>query len=165
MRGGAAVYPAALVRRPAAKRKNPGPGRSLYSRPKILRKLPGALIKDREEFERLFDAAVKKACLKLPAPARKAVITALSERDETAAICRDKDGSPEPDSELRDTESVPLPVGEDSVDVDDVPTSVRSFFAREVLPHVPDAWIDTAKRDQKDGKVGLVGYEINFNLS
>ena len=30
-------------------------------------------------------------------------------------------------------------------------------------PHVPDAWIDTAKRDLKDGHVGLVGYEINFN--
>ena len=30
-------------------------------------------------------------------------------------------------------------------------------------PHVPDAWIDTDKRDPKDGKVGLVGYEINFN--
>jgi type I restriction enzyme M protein len=40
---------------------------------------------------------------------------------------------------------------------------VRTFFAREVLPHVPDAWIDTARRDQRDGKVGLVGYEINFN--
>jgi len=32
-----------------------------------------------------------------------------------------------------------------------------------VRPHVPDAWIDTAKRDLKDGHVGLVGYEINFN--
>ena len=30
-------------------------------------------------------------------------------------------------------------------------------------PHVPDAWIDTGKRDPKDGQVGLVGYEINFN--
>jgi type I restriction enzyme M protein len=40
---------------------------------------------------------------------------------------------------------------------------VREFFDREVLPHVPDAWIDRAKRDDKDGLVGLVGYEINFN--
>jgi hypothetical protein len=32
-----------------------------------------------------------------------------------------------------------------------------------VKPHVPDAWIDTARRDEKDGEVGLVGYEINFN--
>ena len=41
--------------------------------------------------------------------------------------------------------------------------SVEAFFAREVLPHVSDAWIDTAKRDPKDKQVGLVGYEINFN--
>ena len=31
------------------------------------------------------------------------------------------------------------------------------------MPHVPDAWIDTTKRDLKDGQVGVVGYEINFN--
>jgi type I restriction enzyme M protein len=41
--------------------------------------------------------------------------------------------------------------------------SVEAFFEREVKPHVPDAWIDTSKRDPKDGQVGLVGYEINFN--
>ncbi len=28
---------------------------------------------------------------------------------------------------------------------------------------MPDAWIDTSRRDEKDGKVGVVGYEINFN--
>ncbi|MCH8268550.1 MAG: SAM-dependent DNA methyltransferase, partial [Acidobacteria bacterium] len=41
--------------------------------------------------------------------------------------------------------------------------SIESFFEREVKPHVPDAWIDTNKRDEKDGEVGIVGYEINFN--
>ena len=41
--------------------------------------------------------------------------------------------------------------------------SVEEFFAREVVPHVPDAWIDESKRDRKDGEVGIVGYEINFN--
>jgi type I restriction enzyme M protein len=40
---------------------------------------------------------------------------------------------------------------------------VELFFNREVKPHVPDAWIDTDRRDAKDGQVGLVGYEINFN--
>ena len=40
---------------------------------------------------------------------------------------------------------------------------VETFFEREVKPHVPDAWIDTTRRDPQDGKVGLVGYEINFN--
>lgn len=41
--------------------------------------------------------------------------------------------------------------------------SIELFFEREVKPHVADAWIGTDKRDPKDGKVGLVGYEINFN--
>jgi len=94
---------------------------------------------------------VKKAGVKLLAPATKAVLSALAERDETAAICRDEAGSPEADPELRDTESVPLA------------ESVEAYFDREVRPHVPDAWIDTSKRDPKDGQVGLVGYEINFN--
>jgi type I restriction enzyme M protein len=49
------------------------------------------------------------------------------------------------------------------VDVAGLSQSVREFFEREVKPHVPDAWIDTSKRDLKDGKVGIVGYEINFN--
>ncbi|MGH8682859.1 MAG: hypothetical protein ACREVS_06270 [Burkholderiales bacterium] len=40
---------------------------------------------------------------------------------------------------------------------------MRAFFEREVKPHVPDAWIDTSKCDPKGGRVGLIGYEINFN--
>ncbi|CAN5690928.1 class I SAM-dependent DNA methyltransferase [soil metagenome] len=136
----------------------------------LLRALPNTFHKDRAVFERILDAAIKKAGVKLPPPARKAVLSALSERDETAAICRDKVGSPEPDPELRDTESVPLfrdeggrMKDEDPVDAEGVPASVRGFFDREVKPHVPDAWIDTGKRDRGDGQVGLVGYEINFN--
>lgn len=129
----------------------------------LLRKLPGELIKDREEFLDVIEAAAKKAGLKLPAPIIKAILVALSERDETAAICRDKDGNPEPDPELRDTESVPLAAGPDPADTQGIPASVQAFFEREVKPHVPDAWIDTNRRDAKDGLVGLVGYEINFN--
>ena len=99
----------------------------------------------------MLDEALKRADLKLPAPAKRAVLNALSERDETAAICRGRNGEPEPDPELRDTERVPLT------------ESVQDFLEREVRPHVPDAWIDVSKRDLKDGKVGVVGYEINFN--
>ena len=51
----------------------------------------------------------------------------------------------------------------DPVDAAGVPASVHAFFDREVRPHVPDAWIDTSKRDLKDSHVGIVGYEINFN--
>ena len=136
----------------AAGAKEQAEGRALQEAiRKLVRALPGTLVKDRDEFERLLDAAAKKAGVKLPAPARKAILSALSERDETAAICRDKDGNPEPDPELRDTESVPLA------------ERVEAFFEREVKPHVPDAWIDTSKRDPRDNQVGLVGYEINFN--
>ena len=117
----------------------------------MLHRLPQTIITDRKEFEGILDAAVKKAGLKLAAAARKAVLNALSERDEAAAICRTRDGNPEPDPELRDTERVPL--AED----------VNAFFEREVRPHVADAWIDESKRDSKDGKIGIVGYEINFN--
>jgi type I restriction enzyme M protein len=118
---------------------------------KLVRALPDKLFKDRDAFERLLDNAARKSGVNLPAPARKAILSALSERDETAAICTNKDGHPGPDPELRDTESVPLS------------ESVEAFFEREVKPHVPDAWIDTDRRDPKDGQVGLVGYEINFN--
>lgn len=52
-------------------------------------------------------------------------------------------GQKQPDSALRDTENVPL--SED----------VAAYFAREVLPHAPDAWIDEDKTK--------IGYEIPFN--
>jgi type I restriction enzyme M protein len=139
-------------------------GRALQDATRALvRGLPRSVSKDRDEFERTLDGAARKAGLKLPAPARKAILSALSERDETAAICREKDGSAEPDPELRDSESVPLAVSDDPADADGVPASVRAFFEREVKPHVSDAWIDASKRDPKDRRVGLVGYEINFN--
>ena len=117
----------------------------------LLNDLPETTVPDRKAFEAMLDDALKKAELKLPAPAKRAVLNALSERDETAAVCCGRNGEPEPDPELRDTERVPLT------------ESVEDFFAREVLPHVPDAWIDESKRDLKDGQVGIVGYEINFN--
>ena len=117
----------------------------------LLNGLPDTSVSDRRAFEDTLDDAAKRAGIKLSAPLRKAVLNALAKRDENAAICRDRDGQPEPDSELRDTERVPL--AED----------VAAFFEREVQPHVPDAWIDESRRDPKDKQVGMVGYEINFN--
>ena len=117
----------------------------------LLHSLPKALVTDRTAFEGILDAALKKAGLKLRAPARRAVLNALAERDGQAAICRTRDGKAEPDPKLRDTERVPMT------------EDVSIFFEREVRPHVPDAWIDESKRDATDGKVGIVGYEINFN--
>jgi hypothetical protein len=91
-------------------------------------------------------ALLGAAAFLIPAATTSEAVTA-----KTAAVCVNKEGNAEPDPELRDTESVPLA------------ESVETFFAREVKPHVPDAWIDTDKCDLKDGKVGIVGYEINFN--
>ena len=129
----------------------------------LLNRMPDTLHKDREAFVAALTTAAGDAGVRLRAPVLNAILTALAERDETAGICRDKDGTREPDPELRDTERVPLPEGEDPADDEGVPASVRAFFEREVEPHVPDAWIDTARRDHKDGLVGHVGYEINFN--
>jgi type I restriction enzyme M protein len=129
----------------------------------LVNDLPEEPFPDREEFEKLLSLTAKHAGVKLSAPARKAILAALGERDENADICTTSDGTPEPDPELRDTESVPLPSGPDLIDEQGIPASVQEFFDREVLPHVPDAWINTSKRDERDGLVGLVGYEINFN--
>jgi type I restriction enzyme M protein len=127
----------------AAGAKEQAEGRALQEAVrKLVRALPGSLVKDRDEFEGLLDAAARKGDVKLPAPAGKAILSALSERDETATICRDKDGTPEPDPELRDIESVPLA------------ESVGVFFEREVRPHVPDAWIDTSRRARPQGRPG-----------
>jgi type I restriction enzyme M protein len=101
------------------------------------------LFKDRKQFLLALREVDRARGVKLSAPELKAVLAALGERDETAAICRDKQGSPEPDTDLRDTETVPLKEG------------VEEYFRREVLPHVPDAWIDHGKTK--------VGYEIPLN--
>ena len=139
-------------KRGAAKARDEEAGRKQQAAIRAtLGSLPDELFLDRAIFEAELSQAAGKAKLKFAAPIRKAILSALSERNAEAKICRDRDGHPEPDPELRDTESVPL--RED----------VESFFEREVKPHVPDAWIDAERRDPHDGEVGLVGYEINFN--
>ena len=87
---------------------------------------------------------------KLTAGQQKLIIKHLSEHDDEAETCKTK-GKVEANSDLRDNENVPLT------------DTVEAYFKREVLPHVPDAWIDTKKTDEKDGEVGIVGYEIPFN--
>ncbi|MGL6621639.1 type I restriction-modification system subunit M [Aeromonas veronii] len=88
--------------------------------------------------------------VKLPAPAFKLLVNHLAEQDDAAEVCKTK-GEQEANADLRDNENVPL--GED----------IHEYLKREVLPHVPDAWIDTSKTDPLDGQVGIVGYEIPFN--
>ncbi|SDU24936.1 type I restriction enzyme M protein [Pseudomonas pohangensis] len=108
------------------------------------------LHRNREQFSKLLKKTLSAHDISPSAPELKALLNALSERDPEADICMSK-GQPEADSGLRDNENVPL--GE----------SVGDYFEREVKPHVPDAWIDTSKTDDKDGEVGVVGFEIPFN--
>lgn len=112
----------------------------------ILRVLTGmngeVLYKNRETFTKVLNAALKKAKVSVKLNIQKAILAALSERDETADICLDKDGNQEPDPELRDTEQIP------------VKQDIEEYIRREVLPYVPDAWEDESKRKK--------GYEIPF---
>jgi type I restriction enzyme M protein len=119
-----------------------------------------------EEIER----AAKDDGVKLTAKSLKLVQSNLAEKDETAEPVIKKIHKPgkmqvnplcglysvmiegkeaiveyEPDSDLRDTEQVPL--SEEG--------GIEAFIKREVLPHVPDAWVDL------EGK--KIGHEINFN--
>lgn len=100
------------------------------------------LYKNRDDFEKVIAKELKKESISIKAPVKKAILNALSEKDETAEICRDKNGNPEPDSDLRDTEQIP------------VKEDIQDYFKREVLPYAPDAWIDEDKTK--------VGYEIPF---
>jgi len=63
-------------------------------------------------------------------------------KDKNGNVILDKKGNPKPDSSLRDTENVPLK------------EDIHEYFEREVIPHVPDAWIDESKTK--------IGYEINL---
>ncbi len=123
---------------------------------------------DREAFDADLSKTAKKADIKLPAAIKKAIFAALGKRDPKAEICRDSKGQAEPDSELRDTENIPLPEGTElplpmafgpdkpnDILVEAFRTAIDDYLTREVLPHVPDAWVDYSKTK--------VGYEIPIN--
>lgn len=98
---------------------------------------------DRKRFLDCLQPLDRELDVRLSMPELKAVVNALGERDESAEICRNRDGEAEADPELRDTENVPLK------------ESIQAYSEREVLPHVPDAWIDHSKTK--------IGYEIPLN--
>ena len=133
--------------------------------------LGSAVFEDHNAFRNRFDAALRAQGDKLGAPEKKAIYKAVSWRDEAAppviakrsklkagehfepgfyGVYLETAGKDrcmveyEPDSELRDTEQVPLKE----------PGGIDAFFAREVLPHAPDAWIAKDKTQ--------IGYEISF---
>ncbi len=115
---------------------------------------------NRDKFLADLRAHLRTTGITLGAPAFKSLWQSLSERDDTADICTDAKGNPEPDTSMRDTENIPfgwvLP-GETGVSqygekhrVD----VIQAYFDHEVALHVPDAWIDHSKTK--------TGYEVPF---
>lgn len=103
--------------------------------------------KDFNQVKQEFEKALKAEEIKLTKADFKLIYEIFTEKDETAEPVinkKTKEGVMyEPDSEFRDTENVPLK------------ESIEEYFEREVLPHVPDAWIDHEKT--------VRGYEISFS--
>lgn len=123
---------------------------------------------DRADFDAELMARAKAAQVKLSASIKKAIFAALGERDPNARECLDLKGNPEPDSELRDTENIPLPLDAELPSMetcrDEALTealnerlgdTIENYMQVEVLPHVPDAWVDWSKTK--------IGYEIPIN--
>ena len=113
--------------------------------------------KNRDVFEKVLKDIFKE--LDPAANLIKAVLMALSERDETADYCM-KGKNKEADASLRDTETIPLSVEVESFEVDPVrqikkeQKNIQDYIEREVKPHVPEFWIDHDKTK--------IGYEVPF---
>jgi type I restriction enzyme M protein len=109
-----------------------------------LRDLIGTVWWTKKEASAALLAAARSSGALWPSTAsyQKAIWSAVPVSDPEGEVQKSKDGSPEPDPDLRDYENIPL-------DED-----IEAYFAREVAPHVPDAWIDRTKTK--------VGYEIPF---
>jgi type I restriction enzyme M protein len=82
---------------------------------------------------------------------RDMVYDVLGEIDQEAEKVKDRQGRVQANTDLSDDEYIPLE------------KDVQEYFDEEVKPYVRDAWINEDLTDEKDGKVGKIGYEINFN--
>ena len=109
-----------------------------------VRELLGTVWWTRKEASAALLAAARSSGALWPSTAscQKAIWSAVSVSDPEGEVQQDRDGTPLPDPDLRDYENVPL-----DEDID-------AHLAREVIPHVPDAWIDHSKTK--------LGYEIPF---
>jgi type I restriction enzyme M protein len=147
--------------------------REIMKKARLLQRKIGA---ERHDDMNGYDAAVKAAGVKLDAGEKKQVAAAVSWKNPDAEKMVKKvhkKGSAKPiyglfnvggkvveyqaDGDLRDHENVPLDPSRTVNEVNE------AYFAREVQPHVPEAWIDGGKKDGQDGEIGIVGYEIPFN--
>ncbi|MHB8335579.1 MAG: N-6 DNA methylase [Acidimicrobiales bacterium] len=96
----------------------------------------------------------------LPDDLVKEVLKSAAQSDPDGVLVTDKKGHPQPDSDLRDNENVPLPAVSVAWEVDvaerlasaEYRAAVKEYVATEVLPYVADAWVDYDKTK--------VGYEI-----
>ncbi len=105
-----------------------------------LKTIGDKLYKNWDEFEVLVKKALKD--IKLSSAFVKNIILKLSEHDETADYVLDAKGKKQPDSNLRDSEKIPLK------------QDIKEYFEKEVVPYYKDAWMDR-KKDK-------IGYELNF---
>ncbi|MCK5154507.1 MAG: N-6 DNA methylase, partial [Spirochaetales bacterium] len=122
-----------------------------------------------------YDAVLKSTGIKLEAKEKKLITSAVSWKNPDAkkVIKKIHKGKANPiygffevdgqvveyksDGDLRDNENISLDPSRS------VNETNEAYFAKEVLPHVPEAWIDGSKKDAKDQEIGIVGYEIPFN--
>jgi type I restriction enzyme M protein len=124
----------------------------------LLGKHQGAVFATERELHKAL--ALVLTGLGLAGPVQRAVWSALAVRDEEAPVITNRRGNPEPDPDLRDNENVPLPTVPVSFDEDpaerlatlEYRTAVDDYMRDEVLPYVPDAWVDHSRTK--------VGYEI-----
>lgn len=103
---------------------------------------PERVYLNRKEITDALRSGIKDCGQKITIPALRKIVTELGTKNPNADICLDAKGNPEADTDLRDTEQIPL--GED----------IDAYFQREVVPYAPDAWIDYSKTK--------TGYEIPF---
>ncbi|OOE34405.1 restriction endonuclease subunit M [Salinivibrio kushneri] len=130
---------------------------------------------DFNQFELTLKGAFKATGIKLDAKQKKQFIDAVTWKNQDAEPVIKKvlkeEAQPlygafdykgkvvefQQDGDLRDNENVPLDPSVTTIRL------IERYFAREVQPHVADAWINADKRDEKDKEIGVVGYEIPFN--
>lgn len=130
---------------------------------------------DFNQFDEILKQAFKATDIKLDTKEKKQFLDAITWKNPEAepVISKVVKGAENPlygqftyngkvvefvqDGDLRDAENIALNPNVDTTDL------IESYFKREVQPHVQDAWINADKRDDKDGEIGIVGYEIPFN--
>lgn len=109
---------------------------------------------NREAFLKALYPVLREYGVDLTTPQRKTLWLALGEHDDDADICHDKNGNPETDAALRDTENVPFIYNGNVDGADGRESTIEAYFNREVVPHAFDAWMDRSKT--------RVGYEVPF---